>query len=101
MQQLEQKHLESKHEFDLCTDPTRKEVLRGRLQQETEQLDQERKHFEDLEFRQLELEARIEEEKEIMELELKREVNEEQEKMQATKVCEVSRVMTGLCLWSH
>lgn len=89
LQQLEQRHLESKREFDLCTHPARKEVLGDRLRGEMEQLDLERKRFEDLEFSQLELEARIEEEKEIMELELKREASDENDKIKATKVCDL------------
>ncbi|PIK34013.1 putative pleckstrin-likey-like domain family B member 1 isoform X3 [Apostichopus japonicus] len=98
LQQLEQRHLESKREFDLCTHPARKEVLGDRLRGEMEQLDLERKRFEDLEFSQLELEARIEEEKEIMELELKREASEENDKIKATKssVSEIDLQMSNI-----
>ncbi|XP_071842619.1 uncharacterized protein [Apostichopus japonicus] len=98
LQQLEQRHLESKREFDLCTHPARKEVLGDRLRGEMEQLDLERKRFEDLEFSQLELEARIEEEKEIMELELKREASDENDKIKATKssVSEIDLQMSNI-----
>lgn len=91
LQQLEQRHLESRREYELCPDDAedgRKDALRERMNLEMQQLDLERKRFEDLEFRQLELEARIEEEKEIMEVELKREASEENDKIKATKVCD-------------